>query len=139
VKPGRIGVLIGAAIAIAAAVEPGVSRVCRVSRNAGVAWSEEVTQEVTFVSGSELNRAFKTSDFDRTATYAVLQISSAEVAVLRLDDGYAARGLKFSPVDFRQLFAAAESAPFIQLNSRDRQEWRIRARSGRRFFDSRER
>jgi hypothetical protein len=69
----------------------------------------------------------------------VIQIGSSEVAVLKLDDGYAARGLKFSPVDFRQLFTSAESAVFIQLNSGEPNEWRIRARSGRRFFDSRER
>jgi hypothetical protein len=126
-------------IAVAAAVEPGVSRLCRVSRNAGVAWSEEVTREVTFVSGSELNRAFDTSEFQRTAAYAVIRVGPNEVAVLKLDDGFVTRGLTFSPVDFKQLYASTESASFIQLNSVDQKEWRIRARSGRRFFDSRQR
>lgn len=137
VKPRRYLACGVGAILIAAAVEPGVSRVCRVSTNAGVAWSEEVTREVTFVSGAELNRAFDTDRFERRSTYAVLRNGPSEVVVLKLDDRFVASSLRFEPTDFQQLFSATESLSFVQLNREGSSEWRIRARSGRRFFDSR--
>lgn len=138
----RLDRIVAAAVAtvvVAAAVEPGVTRLCRVARHAGVAWSDEVPREVTFVSGAELNRILDGARFERTATYAVLRNGPSEIIVLRLDDVYLADGLRFDERDFRALFSSTESMDFTRLDSADRERWRIRARSGRRFFDAHER
>lgn len=57
---------------------------CKVKYKRNYDWSDYYTVEVTFMSGTELNRATKTFDYDGFSTYAIIFWDKDEASVIKI-------------------------------------------------------
>ena len=65
-------------------VEAKYIQTCRVKYKKDYGWSDYYTVEVTFISGTELNRATKTFNYDGFATYAIIFWDKDEATVIKI-------------------------------------------------------
>lgn len=114
-----------------------VSRLCKVSYETRAGWSEEVTTEVTFMTGQELNRATRSWDFEHYANYALIWFARDQVAIMKIDKFAIGVGSEFDNEDFRSLFQFASDVDADQVNGNRETRWRINAKNYIQFIDPR--
>jgi hypothetical protein len=118
--------------------EAKVERYCRVSYETQVGWSDEHLDEVTFVTGYELNQATKKFSFDGYAKYALVWFAKDEVAINEIDT-FAITGLEVTPDGFKNMFLVGRAVKGDQVNSDGDRHWRIHAKELIQFIDPRAR
>lgn len=64
--------------------EAKYTQTCKVKYKKNYNWSEYYTVDVTFMSGTELNRATKTFDYDGFSTYAIIFWDQDEATVIKI-------------------------------------------------------
>jgi hypothetical protein len=114
-----------------------VSRLCKVSYETRLGWSQEVNTEVTFMTGRELNRATKSWNFENYANYALIWFANDQVAIMKIDKLFFGIGPEFDNEDFRGLFQFVSDVEADQVNGDRDTRWRIKAKSSVRFIDPR--
>jgi hypothetical protein len=57
---------------------------CKVKYKKNYEWSDFYTVEVTFMSGTELNRAIKTYEYDSYSTYAIIFWDKDQASVIKI-------------------------------------------------------
>ena len=60
------------------------TQTCKVKYKKNYGWSDYYTVEVTFMSGTELNRATKSFDYDGFSTYAIIFWDKDEASVIKI-------------------------------------------------------
>jgi hypothetical protein len=60
------------------------TQTCKAKYKANYGWSQYYTVEVTFLSGSELNKATKSWDYSSYTTYAVIFWGDGEASVIEI-------------------------------------------------------
>lgn len=117
-----------------------VRRVCNVQYATSYGWSQTYTMQVEFMTGTELNNATRSYNYDSYKKYCLLWFSNGGVAIDEIGD-YFLCGYEFDDDAFRNLFYFRFSIQCLQINSQDDEApvWRITAKtfSGD-FIDSRE-
>jgi hypothetical protein len=66
------------------AVQAKYTQTCKVKYKKDYGWSNYYTVDVTFMSGTELNRATKTFNYDGYSTYAIIFWDKDEVTVIKI-------------------------------------------------------
>lgn len=65
-------------------VEAKYTQTCKVKYKKNYDWSQYYTVDVTFMSGTELNRATKSYEYDGFSTYAIIFWDKDETSVIKL-------------------------------------------------------
>jgi hypothetical protein len=85
---------------------------------------------VEFMTGTELNSATRSYNYDSYKKYCLLWFSNGGVAINEIAD-YFLCGYEFDDVAFRSLFDIRSSIQCVQINSQDDEApvWRITAKT----------
>ena len=112
-------------------------RLCKVSYETQYGWSPEITLEVQFLTGRQLNRATRSYNYDLFGNYALIWFENDEVAVLKSNEFLFGVGEDFDNEDFRRMFQFRQAAEFEQVNATHSRKWQIKGKDWIRFVDPR--
>lgn len=124
-------------ISISLYANASVRRIVKVSYETQYGYSDPYIMEVTFLTGQELNKATKTYDYAMFDNYALIWFKEDEVAILKIDDIILGVGQKFDSDDFRRAFQIISEKSAIQINSKYKRKWKIKAKGIINWIDPR--
>jgi len=140
----RLFVVLAGAVILTGLLWPSVAvgevrRICKVSYQTRFGWSEEVTAEITFVTGQELNKSTRTFDYNPYSNYALIWFEPGRVAILQHDGTVFGVGPEFDNEDFVKMFQFVSTSDFSQLNDDPSasRKWRVKAKDFIKFIDPR--
>lgn len=96
-----------------------------------------VTRSVQFATGSELNRAIGTFEYDTFTPYALLWFGEGQVAILEHDGFTVGIGTTFDLDSLEALYRIQSSRDFVQVNGTIGQEYAISCKRFGRWIDDR--
>lgn len=115
-----------------------VRRLCKVYYETEEGWSSGYTMEVSFVTGTELNRATRSYDYSPFSNYCLVWFDRGEVVILRIESFLVRSNDEFERSDFKNLFLIHSDIECTQVNGPEERNWRIRARDVIQYVDPRE-
>jgi hypothetical protein len=93
-----------------------VRRVCNVQYATSYGWSQVYTMQVEFMTGTELNNATRSYNYDSYKKYCLLWFSNGGVAINEIGD-YFLCGYEFDDDAFRNLFYFRFIINCVQINT----------------------
>ncbi|MSU62638.1 MAG: hypothetical protein EXS31_09605 [Pedosphaera sp.] len=120
-----------------ASSQAAVRRLCLVSYEKQIGYSDEVKVEVNFVTGKELNKATKSFDYDSFENYALVWFKEGEVAILKIDEIVLGVGAEFTNEDFKKLFRIMGECDAVQVKRKSPRKWKLKGKDFLRWVDPR--
>lgn len=112
-----------------------IRRLCKVYYETESGWDGGYTMEVTFVTGSELNRDTRSFNYSAFSNYCLVWFDKGEVAILKIDTFLIRSGEEFQRGDFKNLFLLRSEIECTQVNSAEERNWKIQAKEFIQFID----
>ena len=117
-----------------------ITVLCEVSYKKEMGWSDDYEREVTFISGTELNRATTSFKYNSFRDYVLLFFSKDQVAILEMPSKIGGAGIQdfeFSHLESYYLFSGMSGLQCEQINSEYKATWNIKAKKFYNWIDPR--
>ena len=117
-----------------------ITVLCEVSYKKEIGWSDDYVREVTFISGTELNRATTSFKYNSFSDYVLLFFSKDQVAILEMPSSMLGAGFQdfeFSHLESYYLLNGMYGIQCEQINSEYKATWNIKAKKFLNWIDPR--
>ena len=115
-----------------------IKRLCKVQYETEEGWSKEITIEVQYITGAELNKKTNSYQYSQYSNYCLIWFAQDQVAVLEITTYIVSTGEEFDHEDFVQAFNYTQYLDCKQVNATNKRKWRIKAKDYIDFIDPRE-